>query len=155
MEADGTELENVAAFIERLIAQSKHEEAAFWIGYLGGLKRRLFGGNPLIRSEDINSLQIIGQGQIETFIAAFVCGYFDGFDGKSSRQLIDERNRVTSTEMAKFRRINGCSVCKHAKHRDEIAGMAAERDEAFWCGHFNKAVNWKEGATCAEWACEK
>jgi len=58
-------------------------------------------------------------------------------------------------EITKFQRINGCSVCKHGKHREEEGMLAAEPGKGFWCNHFNKAVHWKEGAACPEWADEK
>jgi hypothetical protein len=58
------------------------------------------------------------------------------------------------TEITRFQRIDGCSVCKHAKQMDDD-GLDPEPAGLFWCRRFNKTVNWKEGADCPEWACER
>ncbi len=154
MEADEAELESVAAFVERLIAQCKHEEAAFWLGYLGGLKRHLSCGNPLIRPEDIHCLERIGLGQGEKNLAAYSRGYFAGFEGRSSGELLEESDRGSLGEIAKFRRINGCSVCKHSAYPEDDARPAADARKRFQCKRFKRMVDWKEGTTCPDWVCE-
>lgn len=54
-------------------------------------------------------------------------------------------------EITKFQEMNGCSACKHAAEQNPEGKSAAALGGSFWCTHFNKAVNSKDGSACTSW----
>ncbi len=54
-------------------------------------------------------------------------------------------------EPTKFQVMNGCSACKHASEKDANGKDATSYGANFWCKTQGKAVNSKDGSTCASW----
>lgn len=154
MEADRAELDCVVAFTDGLIAQGKYDEAAFWIGFQWGIRHRHFGHDSFDRPESLRFfLEIAERAHSRKFLGACACGYLNGIEGRSTGEILVDGGE-TMAEITRFQRINGCSVCKQAKHKKEDERRAAEPGK-FWCKHLNKTVDWKEGAACLEWTCER
>ncbi len=58
-------------------------------------------------------------------------------------------------EITQFQKMNGCSGCKHASDTDPQGKPAASCGKGFWCKHLNKAVDSKDGTSCANWGCQE
>ncbi len=149
------EFEKVIEITDRLIAWADPVEIAFWLGYRHGAKHRLLGiDSPLPPDEHRCFIEVAEQGHTDKFIDAYAHGYQNGIDGRSPCEVLVDREVTSLTETTKLRRINGCSVCKHETHAKEHGQLAAETGKSFWCKHFNRSVDWKEGVVCPEWTCD-
>ncbi len=57
-------------------------------------------------------------------------------------------------DFKKFQQMNGCSACIHAAEKDSDGKTAASFGASFWCSHFVKPVQTKDGADCEKWEYE-
>lgn len=55
-------------------------------------------------------------------------------------------------EISKFQQMNGCSACKHAAEKDPEGQPASQLGASFYCLHFGKPVETKDGSACPAWA---
>ncbi len=102
MKPDETQLETIIEITDELIAQGNAVEAAFWLGYRHGVKHYL-GGIANVRPSEEHSrfIEIVSQGHRDRFIDAYARGYLNGIDGRSPREIRDEREPLLGRKRIK------------------------------------------------------
>ncbi len=93
MEPGGPELEKVIALTDRFITCGDPEKVAFWLGYRHGIKHHFRCIDSVIPPEESRCfIEVAGQGHRDKFIEAYAYGYQNGFDGRSPREILGERD---------------------------------------------------------------
>ncbi len=96
VETGEAEYEKVIEITDRLIASGNPQQVAFWLGYRHGIKHQRVGIDSVLPTEEYRRfIEIAEQGHSDKFTEAYAHGYVHGIVGRSFREILDEKGKIS------------------------------------------------------------
>jgi hypothetical protein len=83
-----SEVERLTDLIENVIRKRDPKEAEYWRGYCLGLEYYTYGNTNGTNQDHFILVNLAVHGCGDPYVAAYACGYHDGFTGKGSDFMV-------------------------------------------------------------------
>jgi len=85
---DMNEIEQLTKLMEQMINKRDPKEAEYWRGYCYGLKYYFHGNSNGTNQDHFTLINLAVYGCDDPYVAAYACGYHDGFTGKGQEFMV-------------------------------------------------------------------
>jgi hypothetical protein len=85
---DVKEIERLTKLMEQMIHKRDPKEAEYWRGYCWGLRCYFHGISNGTNQDHFTLINLAVHGCGDPYVAAYACGYHDGFTGKGPEFMV-------------------------------------------------------------------